>query len=165
MGRVGRWSCIIGRADASSYIVNPKVVCYREKFILEGNRAVTLYETLFVVHPEKGPRMKEFVEKFKKVIEGQEGSLSQVDEWGSRDLAYRIQKQSKGYYTLLRYRASGRAVEELERNLKLTDGILRYLTVRADEDSPTTNPSMARGHSDEPRHSVEGDGQKAEPAT
>jgi small subunit ribosomal protein S6 len=130
---------------------------------LEGNRAVTLYETLFVVHPEKGPRMKEFVEKFKKVIEGQEGSLSQVDEWGSRDLAYRIQKQSKGYYTLLRYRASGRAVEELERNLKLTDGILRYLTVRADEDSPVTNPSMARGHSDEPRHSVEDDGQKAEP--
>jgi small subunit ribosomal protein S6 len=125
---------------------------------------VTLYETLFVVHPEKGPRMKEFVEKFKKVIEGQEGSLSQVDEWGSRDLAYRIQKQSKGYYTLLRYRASGRAVEELERNLKLTDGILRYLTVRADEDSPVMNPSMARGHSDEPRHSVEDDGQKAEPA-
>jgi small subunit ribosomal protein S6 len=131
---------------------------------LEGNRAVTLYETLFVVHPEKGPRMKEFVEKFKKVIEGQEGSLSHIDEWGSRDLAYRIQKQSKGYYTLLRYRASGRAVEELERNLKLTDGILRYLTVRADEESPITNPSIARGHSDEPRHSVEDDGQKAEPA-
>jgi small subunit ribosomal protein S6 len=125
---------------------------------------VTLYETLFVVHPEKGLRMKEFVEKFKKVIEGQEGSLSQVDEWGSRDLAYRIQKQSKGYYTLLRYRASGKAVEELERNLKLTDGILRYLTVRADEDSPVTNPSMARGHSDEPRHSVEDDAQKPEPA-
>jgi small subunit ribosomal protein S6 len=125
---------------------------------------VTLYETLFVVRPDKGPRMKEFVEKFKKVIEGQAGSLSQVDEWGSRDLAYRIQKQSKGYYTLLRYRASGRAVEELERNLKLTDGILRYLTVRADENSPITNPSVARGHADEPRHAVEEDGQKAEPA-
>lgn len=131
---------------------------------MEGNKAVTLYETLFVVHPEKGPRMKEFIEKFKKIIEGQEGAISQVDEWGSRDLAYRIQKQSKGYYTLLRYRASGRAVEELERNLKLTDGILRYLTVRAEEDSPITNPSMARGHSDEPRHSVEDDGQKPEPA-
>lgn len=125
---------------------------------------MTLYETLFVVHPEKGPRMKEFVEKFKKVIEGQQGALSQVDEWGSRDLAYRIQKQSKGYYTLLRYQASGRAVEELERNLKLTDGILRYLTVRADEDSPVTNPSMSRGHADEPRHSVEDDAQKPEPA-
>lgn len=96
---------------------------------------MTNYETLFIVHPEKGPRIKEFVERFKKVIEGQDGVVSQVEEWGLRDLAYRIQKQGKGYYTLLQYRASGRAVEELERNLRLTDGILRYLTVRDDEAS------------------------------
>jgi len=95
--------------------------------------AVTNYETLFIVHPEKGPRLKEFIERFNKVIEGQEGVVSQVEEWGLRDLAYRIQKQGKGYYTLVQYRASGRAVEELERNLRLTDGILRYLTVRDDE--------------------------------
>ena len=95
--------------------------------------AVTNYETLFIVHPEKGPRVKEFIERFKKVVEGQEGVVSQVEEWGLRDLAYRIQKQGKGYYTLFQYRASGRAVEELERNLRLTDGILRYLTVRDDE--------------------------------
>jgi len=95
--------------------------------------AVTNYETLFIVHPEKGPRVKELIERFKKVVEGKEGVVSQVEEWGLRDLAYRIQKQGKGYYTLFQYRASGRAVEELERNLRLTDGILRYLTVRDDE--------------------------------
>lgn len=94
---------------------------------------VTNYETLFIVHPEKGPRVKEFIERFRKVIEGQEGVVAQVEEWGLRDLAYRIQKQGKGYYILFQYRASGRAVEELERNLRLTDGILRYLTVRDDE--------------------------------
>ena len=94
---------------------------------------MTHYETLFIVHPEKGPRVKEFIEKFRKVIEGQEGVVSQVEEWGLRDLAYRIEKQGKGYYTLLQYRSAGRAVEELERNLRLTDGILRYLTVRDDE--------------------------------
>ena len=96
---------------------------------------MTQYETLFVVHPEKGPRIKEFVERFKKVVEGQEGTLAHVEEWGLRDLAYRIQKQGKGYYTLLRYQSSARAVEELERNLKLTDGVLRYLTVRSDEEN------------------------------
>lgn len=105
---------------------------------------MTLYETLFIVHPEKGPRLKEFIEKFKKVIEGQEGSLAQVDEWGLRDLAYRIEKQGKGIYTLLRYQSTGRAVEELERNLKLTDGILRYLTVRADEESQIASPSVSK---------------------
>jgi small subunit ribosomal protein S6 len=122
---------------------------------LEVNTVVTLYETLFVVHPEKGLRMKEFVERFKKVIEAQEGTLSQVDEWGARDLAYKIDKQSRGYYTLLRYRASGHAVEELERNLKLTDGILRYLTVRYDEETPITNPAAPRPHTEETRQPAE----------
>jgi len=112
---------------------------------------VTLYETLFVVHPEKGPRMKEFIERFKKVIEGQEGTVTSVDEWGARDLAYRIEKQARGYYTLLRYQATGKAVDELERNLRLTDGILRYLTVKADEETPTISPSAPRSHADDPR--------------
>jgi small subunit ribosomal protein S6 len=126
--------------------------------------AVTLYETLFVVHPEKGPRIKEFIEKFKKVIEGKDGTIAQVDEWGARDLAYRIEKQGKGFYTLLRYNASGAAVDELERNLKLTDGILRYLTVRVDDDSPAINPFAARTHSEEPRRAVDEVPVKPEPS-
>jgi small subunit ribosomal protein S6 len=132
---------------------------------VEGNKTVTLYETLFVVHPEKGLRMKEFIEKFNKVLEGQGVSAPQVDEWGVRDLAYRIEKQSRGYYTLLRYRANGRAVEELERNLKLTDGILRYMTVRADEENVATNPvAAARApHSEEPRQAPEANSAKVEP--
>ena len=125
---------------------------------------MTLYETLFVVHPEKGLRMKEFVEKFSKVLEGQGVSAPQVDEWGVRDLAYRIEKQNRGSYTLLRYRAIGRAVEELERNLKLTDGILRYMTVRADEENVATNPlAAARApHSEEPRPAPGADSAKVE---
>ena len=132
-------------------IVNAKWLWYEEKFLMEDKRAVTLYETLFIVHPEKGPRMKEFIERFKKVIEGQEGSLSHVEEWGLRDLAYRVQKQGKGFYTLLQYRSPARAVEELERNLKLTDGILRYLTVRTEEGQPLSPAAAARGPSEEQR--------------
>jgi len=112
---------------------------------VEENRAVTPYETLFVIHPEKGARIKELIERFKKIIEGQGGSIAQVEEWGLRDLAYRIEKQSKGFYTLLQYRSSARAVEELERNLKLTDDVLRYLTVRADEAGQAANPSASKG--------------------
>ena len=112
---------------------------------------MTLYETLFVVHPEKGPRVKELIERFKKIIEGQSGTVSHVEEWGLRDLAYRIEKQGKGLYTLFQYRSSARAVEELERNLKLTDGILRYLTVRTDEESPATVPSGPRSSPEEQR--------------
>lgn len=124
---------------------------------------MTLYETLFIVHPERAARVKEFVERFKKVIEGQDGTLSQVDEWGMRDLAYRIDKQSRGHYVLLRYHATGRTVEELERNLKLTDGILRYLTVRAEE-TTSANPSV-RAHADQPRHAAEPEAAKVEPSS
>lgn len=112
---------------------------------------MTLYETLFVVHPERGARVKELIERFKKVIEGQQGTVTAVDEWGLRDLAYRIDKQGKGFYTLLRYKSTGQCVEEFERNLKLTDGILRYLTVQADEKTPTTSPSIPRGHAPDER--------------
>lgn len=124
---------------------------------------MTLYETLFVVHPERATRAKEFIERFKKVIESQEGVVSQVDEWGMRDLAYKIEKQGRGHYTLLRYRATGRAVEELERNLKLADGILRYLTVRCDDENAITNPAAPRPHVEEARPATQRDGGKAEP--
>ena len=122
---------------------------------------MALYETLFVVHPEKGTRMKEFIERFKKVVEGQEGAVSHVDVWGLRDLAYRIEKQGKGFYTLFRYNSSARAVEELERNLRLTDGILRYLTVRADEETQTE--PAAKSHSEEQRAPAEGRAAKSDP--
>ena len=124
---------------------------------------MALYETLFVVHPEKGTRMKELIERFRKVVEGQEGTVAHVDEWGLRDLAYRIDKQAKGFYTLLQYNSSARAVEELERNLRLTDGILRYLTVRADE--ATQGQPVAKHPAEEHRAPAEGAEPKSEPRT
>ena len=107
---------------------------------------MSLYETMFIVHPEKGTKIKELIDRFKKVVEGQNGSVSHVEEWGLRDLAYRIEKQSKGFYVLLQYQSPAHAVEELERNLKLTDDILRYLTVRVDEEEPSAGSTTSRGH-------------------
>jgi small subunit ribosomal protein S6 len=137
----------------------------KNSVVLEVKIPVTQYETLFLVHPEKGGKVKEYVEKFKKVIEGQEGSLAQVEEWGMRDLAYRIQKQGKGFYTLLRYRATGRAVEELERNLKLTDGILRYLTVSAEAESQPAADAAPKSHGDEAGKPPAVESAKSEPQT
>jgi small subunit ribosomal protein S6 len=122
---------------------------------------VALYETLFVVHPEKGTRIKEFIERFKKIVEAQEGTVAHVDEWGLRDLAYRIDKQGKGFYTLMQYRSTARAVEELERNLRLSDGILRYLTVRADEERQSE--PAPKSPSEENRSPASGGAEKSTP--
>lgn len=95
---------------------------------------MTLYETLFIIHPDHVARAKEFVDRFRQILEGLQGVVSQADEWGLKDMAYRIQKQTRGYYILLRYRATSAAVQELERNMKLTDGVMRYLSVRLEEE-------------------------------
>jgi small subunit ribosomal protein S6 len=122
---------------------------------MKGNTTVTLYETLFVVHPDRATRAKEFTDKFKKVVEGLNGTISHVEEWGLRDLAYRIDKQSKGFYVLLQYRSTARAVEELERNMRLTDGILRYLTVRANEEASAAESSGVKSAPREPEKPAE----------
>ncbi|MEE9145587.1 MAG: 30S ribosomal protein S6 [Candidatus Binatia bacterium] len=94
---------------------------------------MTLYETVYIVRPDQGEKVKEFTDGFKKIIEDSGGTVSSVNDWGLKDLAYEIRKQTKGYYTLLQYQATARAVAEIERNMKLSEGVLRYLTVRVDE--------------------------------
>jgi len=91
------------------------------------------YETLFIVRPDQGGAVKDLIQRFQKIVEESGGAVTHVEEWGVRDLAYRLQKQSRGYYILFQYRSSFRAVEELERNMKLTDPVMRYLTVRLEE--------------------------------
>lgn len=114
---------------------------------------MTLYETLYIVHPDQAGRVKEFIDEFKKVIEGLDGTVSHVDEWGLRDLAYQIRKQTKGYYTLLQYRSSSNTVEKLERNMKLAEGVLRYLTVRLDENEKAMPGPRQKDPPEEPRRS------------
>jgi small subunit ribosomal protein S6 len=116
-----------------------------------------------VVHPERGPRVKEYIERFQKVIEGQNGTVAHVEEWGLRDLAYRIEKQSKGFYALFQYQGTGQTVQELERNLKLTDGILRYMTVRADDTGQTASPSASRAPAVDESRPADLEKSKAEP--
>ena len=130
---------------------------------MERKDTVTPYETIFIVHPDQGGKVKEYTDRFKKIIEGLDGTVSHVDEWGLMDLAYRIEKQAKGHYVLVRYQSSARAVEELERNLKLSDGILRYLTVRLDEDAMAPARPRQAQVSEEGRKSPEEDLAKPEP--
>ena len=124
---------------------------------------MTHYETLFIVHPEQGGKVKEFIDRFKKIIEGLDGTVAHVEEWGLRDLAYRIQKQAKGNYVLMQYQSSTRAVEELERNMKLSDGVLRFLTVRLDEAAKETPQPRQRAVPEAGKGSPEEELAKPEP--
>ncbi len=120
---------------------------------------MTFYETLYIVHPDHGGKVKEIIDKYKQLIVGQGGVASHVEEWGLRDLAYRIQNQTKGYYVLFQYSSSAHAVEELERSMKLADNVLRCLTVRLDEE-PMQPPARRDEAEAATKDSTEGMGQQ-----
>ena len=118
---------------------------------MKENKELALYETIFIVRQEQAGEAKEFTEKFKKVVEDRGAEVDVVEEWGLRDLAYSIRKQKRGYYILMRYRASSGTVEELERQIKLSEGVLRFISVRLDTDSKDSSAQSPKDHVQEAR--------------
>jgi small subunit ribosomal protein S6 len=95
------------------------------------------YETLVLIHPEQGePGAKEITAKIRSLIEDQGGNISQVLEWGTRELAYPIAKQRRAIYVLFEFRAGVEALREIERNIRLTDAVLRFISVQQSENAP-----------------------------
>ena len=91
------------------------------------------YEVLYIIDPAQGEEgIAALVEKFKAMVEA-EGTLSNVDEWGKRRLAYPINDLMEGYYVLMNYESKPEFPAELERVMKITDGILRCLTTAVEE--------------------------------
>src|SRR5206468_10141333 len=76
--------------------------------------------------------------RIKGVIEGMGGKVIKVDNWGKRRLAYEVAKERKGIYLHWQYLANPGVVEETERNLRMLDTVIRYLTVKVDEDVDVT---------------------------
>lgn len=92
------------------------------------------YEVLFVVRPDIGDTgVKEEVERARRVLEEHGATSIQVHDWGMRDLAYRIETHRRGWYVLIDYEAMPLAVTELERVLKLSENVLRFMSVRQTE--------------------------------
>jgi small subunit ribosomal protein S6 len=94
------------------------------------------YETLFVLHPElPDAQIRETADRVRRLIEGMQGQVADLQDWGMRDLAYVIEKQTRGIYLLVQYAADPAVVKELERNLKIADEVLRFISVRMPEAS------------------------------
>ena len=103
------------------------------------------YETLVLIHPEQGePGAKEIAARIQKLMEDQGCTVSQVQDWGTRELSYVIAKQRRGIYVLFEYRAAPKALAEIERNLKLMDPVLRFVSLCQDEHAPPAPPRPAR---------------------
>ena len=91
------------------------------------------YEVVFIIDPAQGEEgIAALVAKFKALVE-QNGTLAEVDEWGKRRLAYPINDLTEGYYVLMTFNSAPAFPAELDRILRITDGIMRSMIVCKDE--------------------------------
>jgi small subunit ribosomal protein S6 len=93
-----------------------------------------IYEELFVVRPDAtDEEVDPFIEQLKNVITHAGGTLEKTDKWGVRKLAYRVLKYNEGQYILLQFNAQPETVKEIERRMRVSDFVLKFITVRIDE--------------------------------
>jgi len=92
------------------------------------------YELMVILDPEIDERtVAPSLDKFLKVITNGGGSIDNVDIWGRRRLAYEIQKKNEGIYAVVNFTASSEATQELDRQLKLSEAVMRTKVLRAEE--------------------------------
>jgi small subunit ribosomal protein S6 len=92
------------------------------------------YEIAFIVAPNTADdELSKLNSQIEQIITGRGGKITKVDNWGRRKLAYRIGKFDEGLYTFVHLEGSGQEIAEVERRLRVTDFVIRHLTVRTDE--------------------------------
>ena len=91
------------------------------------------YEAVYILDPNLGEEATAaMVAKFKELVENN-GTLAEIDEWGKRHLAYPINDLNEGYYVLMTFNSKPEFPRELDRILRITDGVMRSLIVCTDE--------------------------------
>ncbi|MEF2070991.1 30S ribosomal protein S6 [Consotaella aegiceratis] len=112
---------------------------------------MALYEHVFLARQDvSSQQVEQLVDQYRGVIEGLGGSVGKVENWGLKTLTYRIKKNRKAHYTLMNIDAPSEAVQEMERQMRFNEDILRYMTIRVEEheDGPS---AMMQKRDDRPR--------------
>lgn len=92
------------------------------------------YELVYLVKPDTPEdKQKEIADRMKGYIEQMGGVLESLDLWEKRRMAYEIKRFREAFYYIIRFQGAGKAVDELERRLRVADEVLRFLTIRTDE--------------------------------
>ncbi len=100
------------------------------------------YETIFILRSDTdNAGVGQVNQRLRGILESMGGKALKLDNWGKRKLAYEVKKQLKGIYLYWQYIGNTGVVEEIERNLRMLDSVIRYYTVKVDENvDPTAKP-------------------------
>ncbi|MCC8538062.1 30S ribosomal protein S6 [Xanthomonas codiaei] len=90
------------------------------------------YEVVFLVHPDQSEQVPAMIERYKSLIEGGNGTIHRLEDWGRRQLAYPIQNLVKAHYVLLNIEVDQAVLSELVESFRFNDAVLRHLVVKRD---------------------------------
>ena len=111
---------------------------------------MAFYESVYIARPDiSAAQVEALTQRLTEIIETGGGRVTKNEYWGLKNLAYRIKKNRKGHYSLLNIDAPSDAVGEYERNMRLSEDVLRYLTVRVEGLDDTPSIMMTRGSRDD----------------
>ena len=105
------------------------------------------YEVVFLVHPDQSEQVPAMIERYKALIEGGNGKIHRLEDWGRRQLAYPIQNLVKAHYVLLNIECTQAVLNELVDGFRFNDAILRHLVMRRDD--AVTEQSLIMKNKDE----------------
>ena len=93
-----------------------------------------VYEELFILKPDlPEEEVEAYIEQIKGIISTGKGAIDKVDNWGVRKLAYRVNKYAEGRYVLVQFSSDPDLVHEIERRMRVSDQVIKFITVRIDE--------------------------------
>lgn len=91
------------------------------------------YELMVIFYPNEEEKRSQVLERFQGIITQDGGTVSEVNEWGSRKLAYEIDDYTEGYYVIINYEGTPKITDELDRIARISDSVMRHMIVREDE--------------------------------
>ena len=101
--------------------------------------AMRHYEIVFLVHPDQSEQVPAMIERYRNMIEGANGTIHRLEDWGRRQLAYQIQKIHKAHYVLMNIECNQETLDELENGFRFNDAVIRNMVIR--RKSAITEPS------------------------
>lgn len=98
------------------------------------------YEIVFLVHPDQSEQVPAMIDRYKSSIEGKDGKIHRLEDWGRRQLAYNINKIHKAHYVLMNIECDQEVLDELESAFKFNDAVLRHMVIRKDSADTEASP-------------------------
>ena len=121
---------------------------------------MAFYEHVVITRPDISPaQVDSFVEELSGFLKEKGATIGKTEYWGLRNLAYPIKKQRKGHYSLINIDGPAEAIHELERRQRLSEDVMRYMTIRVEEheEEPSVQMRAGRDRGDRPDRGERGD--------